>query len=68
MTRGEAGTTTLTDRLKPLSADKYRVEKYQVAKPGDLDGDCVDDITELDGLGVYHPLNPGKKIGVGEWQ
>ncbi len=64
--RGEAGTTTLTDRLKPLSADKYRVEKYQVAKPGDLDGDCVDDITELDGLDVYHPLNPGKKIGVGE--
>ncbi|MXW56983.1 MAG: hypothetical protein F4X68_12075, partial [Acidimicrobiia bacterium] len=64
VTRGEAGTTTLTDRLQPLSADKYRVEKYQVAKPGDLDGDCVDDITELDGLGVYHPLNPAKKIDI----
>ena len=66
VTRGEDGTTTLTDRLQPLSKDKYRVEKYQVAKPGDLDGDCVDDITELDGMGAYHPLNPAKKIDIGE--
>ncbi|MYB79625.1 MAG: hypothetical protein F4X70_09260 [Acidimicrobiia bacterium] len=66
VTRGEAGTTTLNDRLEPLSKDKYRVEKYQVAGPGDLDGDCVDDITELDGLGVYHPLNPAKKISIGD--
>ncbi|MCY3691441.1 MAG: putative Ig domain-containing protein, partial [Chloroflexi bacterium] len=64
VTRGEDGTTTLTDRLQPLSKDKYRVEKYQVASPGDLDGDCVDDITELDGMGEYNPLNPGKKIGI----
>ncbi|MXZ90989.1 MAG: hypothetical protein F4W95_10845 [Chloroflexi bacterium] len=64
VTRGEAGKTTLTDRLQPLSADKYRVEKYQVASPGDLDGDCIDDITELDGMGAYNPLNTGKKIGI----
>ena len=59
---GEAGTTTLTDNLKPLSASRYLVEKYSVAQPGDLDGDCADDVTELQDLGNYSPLNSGKKI------
>ncbi|MDE2746198.1 MAG: hypothetical protein OXI41_09500 [Chloroflexota bacterium] len=58
VTRGQAGTTTLTDNLDALSPDKYRVEQYQVAQPGDLDGDCVDDITELDDLGAQNPINP----------
>ena len=58
VTRGQAGTTTLKDNLAALSPTKYRVEKYQVAQPGDLDGDCVDDITELDDLGAQNPINP----------
>ncbi len=58
VTRGQAGTTTLKDNLAALSPTKYRVEKYQVAQPGDLDGDCVDDITELDDLGDRNPINP----------
>ncbi|MXZ85355.1 MAG: hypothetical protein F4Z02_06865, partial [Acidimicrobiia bacterium] len=62
VTRGEDGTTTLSDNLPPLAADNYRVEKYQVAQPADVDGDCVDDITELDDLGAYNPLNPALKI------
>ena len=57
VTRGQAGTTTLKDNLAALSPTKYRVEKYQVAQPGDLDGDCVDDITELDDLGAQNPIN-----------
>ncbi len=62
VTRGEDGTTALSDNLQPLAADQYRVEKYQVAKPADVDGDCVDDITELDDLGTYNPINSAKKI------
>ncbi len=62
VTRGEDGTTTLSDNLEPLAADQYRVEKYQVANPADVDGDCVDDITELDNLGAYNPINAAKKI------
>ena len=62
LTRGQAGTTTLADNLKPLSADKYKVEKYQVAQPADIDGDCIDDITELASPGTYHPLNPARKL------
>ncbi len=59
---GESGTTTLSDNLEPLSANRYLVEKYSVAQPGDLDGDCIDDVTELKDLGNYSPINSGKKI------
>ncbi|MXW41722.1 MAG: hypothetical protein F4Z91_01280, partial [Acidimicrobiia bacterium] len=62
VTRGESGFTTLSDNLPPLAADKYRVEKYQVAQPADVDGDCVDDITELDDLGAYNPTNRAPKM------
>ncbi len=62
VTLGEDGTTTLSDNLQSLSADRYRVEKYSVSQPGDLDGDCVDDLTELRNLGTYHPMNPGKVL------
>ncbi len=54
--RGESGTTILADNLAPLAASRYRVEKYQVANPADLDGDCVDDIAELNALGLRSPI------------
>ena len=57
VTRGESGTTTLSESLGSLGADKYRVEKYLVANPADIDGDCVDDITELDEFGYRNPMN-----------
>ena len=62
VTRGEDGTTTLADNLEPLPVTRYLLEKYSVAQPGDLDGDCVDDMTELSDLGTYSPINSGKKI------
>ena len=57
VTRGESGTTTLSESLGSLGADMYRVEKYLVANPADVDGDCVDDITELDDFGYRNPIN-----------
>ena len=68
VTRGEEGSTTLSDNLRALAPGKYRVEKYQVARPGDIDGDCVDDITELDDLGNYNPLNPATKLDINKGQ
>ena len=62
VTRGQSGTTTLSDSLAPLAADKYRVEKYLVANPADVDGDCVDDITELDEFGYRNPTNPAVPV------
>ncbi|MCY3962901.1 MAG: hypothetical protein OXG34_14765, partial [bacterium] len=59
VTRGEAGTTALSDNLAPLGADQYRVEKYQIDSPADVDGDCVDDVAELADVGYQSPTNPG---------
>ena len=58
VTRGEVGTTTLSENLAALPAERYRVEQYQVADPADVDGDCIDDLTELANLGSMNPVNP----------
>ena len=55
---GEDGTTTLSENVAPLPKDRYRVEKYSIAEPADVDGDCIDDITELGNMGAMNPLNP----------
>ena len=60
--RGEAGTTTLAENVEALPAARYRVEQYLVSDPADVDGDCVDDITELDNLGSMNPVNPAAAI------
>ena len=55
--RGAAGTTTLAENVEALPKERYRVEKYLIADPADVDGDCVDDITELaDPVGM-NPVN-----------
>ena len=67
VTLGEEGTTTLKESVEALPAERYRVEKYVIASPADIDGDCVDDITELGDPAVYNPANPAGPIerGIG---
>ncbi|MCY4114846.1 MAG: hypothetical protein OXG33_13055 [Chloroflexi bacterium] len=60
--RGEAGTTTLAENVAALPKERYRVEKYSISDPADVDGDCVDDLTELDDLGTKNPVNPAPVI------
>ena len=55
--RGEARTTTLAENVEALPAERYRVEKYLIADPADVDGDCVDDITELGDPVGMSPVN-----------
>ena len=62
VTLGEEGTTTLSENVKALPKERYRVEKYQVSSPADVDGDCVDDITELNNLGGMNPVNHAPAI------
>ena len=59
---GEAGTTTLAENVQALPKERYRVEKYQKAAPADVDGDCTDDLTELNALGSMNPVNPATRI------
>ena len=61
---GEAGTTTLTEQLSPLAAEHYRIEKYPVDDPGDVDGDCISDVEELAALGRLNPLNHAGEIAI----
>jgi len=62
ITRGRAGTVTLTDNRAQLPADRYRVATLPVDQPGDADGDGVDDLTELaDPVGA-NPLNPAPRL------
>ncbi len=60
--RGEDGTTTLSENVTPLPMERYRVEKYSIGDPGDVDGDCTDDITELNNLGAMNPINRASTI------
>ena len=59
---GEDGTTALGENVEALPAERYRVDKYAVTDPADVDGDCIDDITELaDPVGMS-PVNPAAAI------
>ena len=62
VTLGEDGTTTLTENVASLPKERYRVEKFSVADPADVDGDCTDDITELGDPGNMNPVNPAAPI------
>ena len=64
--RGEAGTTTLSENVEALPPERYWVEKYLIADPADVDGDCIDDITELENLGRMSPYNSGAIIALTE--
>ena len=55
---GEAGATSLAENVEALPKERYRVEKYLVDDPADVDGDCLDDVTELNDLGAMNPVNP----------
>jgi hypothetical protein len=62
ITKGKAGTTTLTDGRTQLPKDRYRVATFQVSSPGDVDGDGIDDVTEMaDPIGM-NALNPAKAV------
>ena len=62
--RGEAGTTTLAENVEALPKERYRVEKYLVAAPADVDGDGIDDLTELDNLGALNPVNRAGTLNI----
>ena len=62
VTLGEDGETTLTEQLSALPVAHYRVEKYSVDDPGDVDGDCTHDIDELADVGTMNPVNPARSI------
>ena len=64
--RGQASTTTLAENVEALPKERYRVEKYLISAPADVDGDCIDDITELGDPAGMNPVNPATAIEIGD--
>ena len=64
MALGQVGTTTLTEQLAALSREHYRVAEYDIATPGDLDRDGIDDVTEYRDIGRLGPFNPAREIAL----
>ena len=62
VTLGQEPKTTLTEQLSALPKEHYRVEKYLIADPADVDGDCIDDITELQDPVGMNPVNPAPAV------
>ena len=60
--KGKAGTTTITDGRAALPESSYRVAAFPLDKPGDVDGDGIDDLTELADPVNLNPLNPAPKL------
>ena len=56
--RGEAGTTTLSERIGALPKERYRVEKYAIANPADVDGDCIDDLSDTNPVSSAQMSDP----------
>ena len=54
--RGESGTTTLEENIKAVPASDYRVERYAVVDPADVDGDCLDDLADPSPLNHSHRI------------
>ena len=62
VTLGKNGTTTLDENVEALPKERYRVEKYNVSDPADVDGDGIDDLTELGAFGSMNPVNSAAAI------
>ena len=62
VTLGENGTSTLAENVEALPKERYLVEKFLIADPADVDGDCIDDITELGDPAGMNPVNPAAGI------
>ncbi len=56
--RGQAGTTTLGENVAALPVSRYRVEKYRVGDPADVDGDCIDDLADSNPVNAAPPIDP----------
>ena len=64
--RGEAGTITLSENVAALPKSRYRVEKYLISDPADVDRDCIDDITELGNPVTMNPVNPAGQLALSD--
>ena len=57
MTMGVDGTMVISEPGAAYPEDQYTVREYDIANPGDIDGDLIDDVTEFQNMPTDAPLN-----------
>jgi len=62
MTLGQDGTTLLSESLEALGEDQYQVLGYDIANPGDIDGDGLNDMEEHNNIPLQAPLNAAPTV------
>lgn len=55
---GQDGHTTISSSTPEVELSEYRLMRYDSSRPGDVDGDCIDDFTELMNPIAMNPVNP----------
>lgn len=66
ITSGIDGDLKLKESLGAYPEEQYRVQAFQKSSPGDIDGDGIDDLAEMDRAGEFSPLNPAQRISIGD--
>ena len=64
ITKGQEGTTILTESLKALPESHYQVVEYSLVQPADQDRDGLDDISELEDRPTNSPLNAASQVKI----
>jgi len=59
---GVDGTMVISDQGGAYPLENYTVTQYDISNPGDIDGDGIDDITELNNMPTDAPINFAESV------
>ena len=59
---GVNGTMIISDPGGSYPIENYTITEYDIANPGDIDGDGIDDMTELNNMPTDAPINFAQAI------
>ena len=62
MIMGADGTMVISDQGGAYPLENYTVNQYDVANPGDIDGDGIDDVTEYNNMPTDAPINFAESV------
>ncbi len=62
ITLGADGNMIVSEPLGAFPIQNYQITAHSIADPGDVDGDGIDDMTELNNMPTQAPLNFGEEV------
>ena len=64
ITMGSEGTMVISAPGAAYPLDQYSIWEYDLANPGDIDGDGIDDVTEYNTMPTDAPLNYAEAVDI----